>query len=67
MELYSSGFTLSEIESWTGERRHFYRLLERCLAVHKDGRSFGWSRGEPVALQLLGCDHLTRHHLGAHR
>ena len=24
------------------ERRHFYRLLERCLALHNDGRAFGW-------------------------
>ena len=43
VELYASGVTLSEIESRTGvERRHFYRLLERCLALHEDGRTFGW-------------------------
>jgi putative transposase len=43
VELYSSGVTLSAIESRTGvERRHFYRLLERCLALHDDGRIFGW-------------------------
>jgi hypothetical protein len=43
VELYSSGVTLSEIKSRTGvERRHFYRLLERCLAPHEHGRTFGW-------------------------
>jgi putative transposase len=50
VELYASGTTLSQIESRTGvERRHFYRLLERCLALHEDGRLFGWRGLVPYA------------------
>ena len=50
VELYASGTTLSGIESRTGvERRHFYRLLERCLALHEDGRLFGWRGLVPYA------------------
>jgi putative transposase len=42
VELYASGTTLSQIESRTGvERRHFYRLLERCLAHTTPRRSSG--------------------------
>jgi putative transposase len=43
LELFAAGTTLSEIKSLSGvHRRQIYRLLERCQAVHEDGRIFGW-------------------------
>lgn len=43
IELLVAGTALAEIKSRTGvHRRQIYRLLERCQAVHEDGRMFGW-------------------------
>ena len=43
VELYVVGAALSEIESQLGvHRRQIYRLVQRCLATHEDGRVFGW-------------------------
>ena len=41
--LYAEGLSLREIVKQTQiERRQLYRLLERCLAIHQDGRPFGF-------------------------
>ena len=43
IELYAAGQTLRHIEQCTGiDRRQLYRMLERCVAPHEDGRPFGW-------------------------
>ncbi|MDM0117863.1 Mu transposase C-terminal domain-containing protein [Variovorax sp. J22R133] len=43
IELYAAGRALSEIETCTGiDRRQLYRLLDRCMAPHEDGRLYGW-------------------------
>ncbi|MDN8617153.1 integrase [Variovorax ginsengisoli] len=43
IELYAAGQTLGQIEQSTGiDRRQLYRLLDRCVALHEDGRPFGW-------------------------
>lgn len=50
IELYCSGSALSEIEQATGTcRATLYRLLERCTAVHDDGRMWGWRALVPYA------------------
>ncbi len=41
--LYAEGLSLHEIVKQTKiERRQLYRLLERCIAIHQDGRPFGF-------------------------
>lgn len=43
IELYADNTTVAEIERRTGvDRRQLYRLLDHCLALHEDGRVFGW-------------------------
>lgn len=43
VELYAGHVAVSRIEKLTGvDRRQLYRLLDRCLEVHEDGRVFGW-------------------------
>jgi putative transposase len=43
MELYAASTSLAEILERTGiHRRQLYRLIDRCLAHHEDGRLFGW-------------------------
>jgi len=43
IESFCSGATLTSIEKDCGIGRSFlYRLLDRCVAVHEDGRAWGW-------------------------
>lgn len=50
IELYAAGQTLERIEHQTGiNRRQLYRLLDRCMASHEDGRPFGWRAVTPYA------------------
>ncbi|PRF98105.1 integrase [Burkholderia ambifaria] len=43
IEQYASGASIKEIEQTTGvDRRQLYRLLERALTVHPDGRIYGF-------------------------
>ena len=50
VELFAAGTALSEIKSRSGvHRRQIYRLLERCQAIHEDGRIFGWRGLVPQA------------------
>ena len=43
LELYLANATVTSIETATGVVRcQLYRLLERCLTQHEDGRVFGW-------------------------
>ncbi|MDE2000503.1 MAG: integrase, partial [Burkholderiales bacterium] len=43
VELYVKRVPLTEIESQTGvDRRQLYRLLDRCVQVHEDGRVYGF-------------------------
>ncbi|VWC19372.1 integrase catalytic region [Burkholderia lata] len=43
IEQYACGATIKEIERTTGvDRRQLYRLLERALAAHPDGRIYGF-------------------------
>jgi hypothetical protein len=50
IELYAAGQTLEQIEQRTGiNRRQLYRLLDRCMAPHEDGRPSGWRAVTPYA------------------
>jgi putative transposase len=43
LERYLRGDALSDIEKQCGVRRtHLYRLIKRCLAMHADGRCYGY-------------------------
>ncbi len=43
LEMFAAHSTLSEIEAQTGvNRRQVYRALESAVAVHQDGRPYGW-------------------------
>lgn len=43
IEQYARGVAIKEIEQTTGvDRRQIYRLLERALAMHPDGRIYGF-------------------------
>ena len=48
IDLYLSGRSINEIAKQSGVvRSHLYRLINRCLAVHDDGRLYGY-RGRRV-------------------
>ena len=43
LESYLKGESISSIETQSGIRRtHLYRLIKRCLALHDDGRVYGY-------------------------
>ena len=43
IDLYLSGRSINEIAKQSGVvRSHLYRLINRCLAVHDDGRLYGY-------------------------
>ena len=43
IELCITSTSLATIEASTGVKRaHLYRMLDRCLVPHEDGRVFGW-------------------------
>jgi len=43
VERYVQGDSIHDIEAATGiNRRQLYRLIERCLAEHEDGRIYGF-------------------------
>jgi putative transposase len=43
VELYAGHTPIAQIETLTGvDRRQIYRLIERCLKIHEDGRVFGY-------------------------
>jgi len=43
VELFAANSSLAEIEAQTGvNRRQVYRALESAVAVHSDGRPYGW-------------------------
>lgn len=48
--MYSARATLAAIEARTGvDRSQLYRLLDRCLVLHEDGRVLGWRALVPWA------------------
>ena len=50
VELYAAGRALGEIEALTQiDRRQLYRMLDRCIAPHEDGRPNGWRALTPYA------------------
>lgn len=43
LEGYLNGESISSIETQSGiQRTHLYRLIKRCLALHDDGRVYGY-------------------------
>ena len=59
VELFAAGTALSEIMSRSGvHRRQIYRLLERCQAIHEDGRIFGW-RGLVPQARVWGYERIA--------
>ncbi|MCK6376490.1 MAG: transposase family protein, partial [Zoogloea sp.] len=43
VELYAAGATVASIEETAGVVRcELYRLLDRCVTAHEDGRLYGW-------------------------
>ena len=43
LESYLKGESISSIETQSGiQRTHLYRLIKRCLALHDDGRVYGY-------------------------
>ena len=50
VELYAAGRTVGEVEALTRiDRRQLYRMLDRCIAPHEDGRPNGWRALTPYA------------------
>jgi putative transposase len=50
IELYVGNASVADIEQRTGvHRRQLYRMFDRCLAIHEDGRIFGWRALAPHA------------------
>ena len=50
IELYARNASVAEIEKHTGiDRRQLYRMLDRCMATHDDGRVLGWRALVPQA------------------
>jgi transposase InsO family protein len=48
--MYLSGASVAMIKSVTGvDRRQIYRLLDRCVMLHEDGRPWGWRGLVPYA------------------
>ena len=43
IEMFVANASLASIETQTGvNRRQIYRVLDACIAMHSDGRPFGW-------------------------
>jgi putative transposase len=43
VELYAARIAIRQIEEQTGvNRREIYRLVDRCVGMHEDGRAFGY-------------------------
>lgn len=50
IELYAANASVGDIERRTSvHRRHLYRMLDRCVTIHEDGRVFGWRALAPHA------------------
>jgi transposase InsO family protein len=65
IELYSQGTSIGEIESLIGiNRRQLYRLIDRCVEPHEDGRPFGF-RALVRYSRVASYQRVTRVHVQA--
>ncbi len=63
VELYCEHTAIGRIEDLTGvDRRQLYRLLERCVQVHEDGRVFGF-RGLVRYARVADYQRIARLHV----
>ena len=60
LDLYLSGSSITEVTKQSGVvRSHLYRLIARCLAVHDDGRLYGY-RGLLPKTRIQSYSRITK-------